>query len=157
MLRPFFDWLQTLTYSQEFRLSTWMFPSVDAIHLVALAVFAGSLLIVDLRLLGFGLKERPVDVVSREAQPWLVGSFVCLLLTGASMIAGNGDKYYYSDFFWEKMTVLVVAFVFTFTLRRRIALAGETGVRPIWRKLTAVASLAMWLFVAVWGRLIGLA
>ncbi|MBM3275860.1 MAG: hypothetical protein FJZ00_11950 [Candidatus Sericytochromatia bacterium] len=156
MLRPFFDWFQQLAFSVAFRQSTWMFAVIDALHLVAIAVFAGAILLVDFRLLGAGLKDRPVAQVARDAQPWLVGSLIVLLLTGLPMIMGNGDKYYYSDIFWQKMVVLLVAFVYTFTVRRAVAAADEGRLRPFWRRATGATSLGLWLIVAVWGRLIGL-
>lgn len=156
MLKPFFDWFQTLAFSVAFRQSTWMFAVIEAAHLLALAVFAGAVLMVDLRLLGSGLKERPLGQVARDAQPWLVGSLLALLVTGVPMIMGNGEKYYYSPFFWQKMGVLVVALIYTFTIRHRFARVDEARVGPIWRKAVGLGSLALWLFVAVWGRLIGL-
>ena len=110
---------------------------------------------VDLRLLGGGVKDRPLAQVARDAHPWLVGSLLALLVTGVPMIMGNGEKYYFSDYFWQKMVVLVIAFVFTFTIRRRVVASGESG-SPAVRKIVGLASIALWLFVAVWGRLIGL-
>jgi hypothetical protein len=156
MMKPFFDWFQTLAFSVAFRSSTWMFAVIEATHLVALAVFFGAVLMVDLRLLGSGLKERPISQVARDAHPWLVGSLIGLLVTGVPMIMGNGEKYYYSDFFWQKMVILVVAFIYTFTIRGMLIRADEGRVRPIWHKAVGLGSIALWVFVAVWGRLIGL-
>jgi hypothetical protein len=156
MLKPFFDWFQTLAFSVAFRESTWMFAVIEAAHLLALAVFAGAVLMVDLRFLGSGLRERPLPQVAREAQPWLVGSFIGLFVTGVPMIMGNGEKYYYSDFFWQKMGGLLIAFLFTFTIRHVLARTDESRVRPVWRKAAGLSSIALWLFVTVWGRLIGL-
>ena len=155
MFKPFFDWFQTLAFSVAFRQSAWMFAIIEAVHLVALAIFAGAVLMVDLRLLGGGVKDRPLAQVARDAHPWLVGSLLALLVTGVPMIMGNGEKYYFSDYFWQKMVVLVIAFVFTFTIRRRVVASGESG-SPAVRKIVGLASIALWLFVAVWGRLIGL-
>jgi hypothetical protein len=154
-VKPFFDWFQTLAFSVAFRNSTWMFAVIEAAHLLALAVFAGAILMVDLRLLGGGLKERPISQVARDAHPWLIGSLIGLFVTGVPMIMGNGEKYYYSEFFWQKMGVLVIAFIYTFTIRRMFTRAAD-GRRPIWNKAVGLGSIALWLFVAVWGRLIGL-
>ena len=156
MLKPFFDWFQTLAFSVAFRQSVWMFAVIEAVHLLALAVSIGAVLMVDLRLLGLGVRERPVAQVARDAHPWLVGSLLALLITGLPMIMGNGEKYYYSDFFWQKMVVLVLGVVFTFTIRQRVALADEARVGPFWRTSVGIVSIAAWVFVAVWGRLIGL-
>jgi uncharacterized membrane protein len=156
MMKPFFDWFQTLAFSVAFRESTWMFAVIEAAHLIAIAVFAGAVLMVDLRLLGSGLKERPLKQVARDAQPWLMGSIVALIVTGVPMVMGNGEKYYYSEFFWQKMGVLVVAFIYMFTIRRMFVRADEARTRPLWRKAVGLGSIALWLFVTVWGRLIGL-
>ena len=113
MLKPFFDWFQELAFSVMLRESTWLIPIFDAVHLVALAIFAGAILLVDLRLLGVGLKDRPIAEVFHDAQPWLIGGFSVLFLTGVPMIMGNGERYYYSDFFWEKMVAVVIGIVLT--------------------------------------------
>jgi hypothetical protein len=156
MLKPFFDWFATFAFSIAFRESTWMFAVIEATHLLALATFAGAVLMVDLRLLGSGLKDRPLAQVARDAQPWLIGSMIGLLVTGVPMIMGNGEKYYFSEYFWQKMVVLVVAFLYMVTVRRMFVRADETRTAPIWRKAVGLGSIALWLFVAVWGRFIGL-
>jgi hypothetical protein len=156
MLKPFFDWFQTLAFSHAFRESVWMFAVIEASHLLALAVFAGAILMVDLRLLGTGLKDRPLAQVARDAQPWLWGSLFALFATGVPMIMGNGEKYYFSEYFWQKMVVLVVAFIYMVTIRRMFVKADEARTAPMWRKAVGLGSIALWLFVAVWGRFIGL-
>jgi len=156
MLNPFFDWFATFAFSIAFRESTWMFAVIEATHLLALATFAGAVLMVDLRLLGSGLKDRPVAQVARDAQPWLIGSIIGLVVTGVPMIMGNGEKYYFSEYFWQKMVVLVVAFIYMVTIRRSFIRADEGRTAPIWRKAVGLGSIALWLFVAVWGRFIGL-
>jgi hypothetical protein len=156
MLKPFFDWFATFAFSIAFRESTWMFAVIEATHLLALATFAGAVLMVDLRLLGSGLKDRPVAQVARDAQPWLYGSIIGLFVTGVPMIMGNGEKYYFSEYFWQKMVVLVIAFIYMFTIRRSFVRADEGRRPPLWRKAVGLGSIALWLFVAVWGRFIGL-
>jgi hypothetical protein len=156
MLKPFFDWFATFAFSIAFRESTWMFAVIEATHLLALATFAGAVLMVDLRLMGSGLRDRPVAQVARDAQPWLIGSMIGLLVTGVPMIMGNGEKYYFSEYFWQKMAVLVVAFIYMVTIRRSVVRKDEAQTTPTWRKAVGLGSIALWLFVAVWGRFIGL-
>jgi uncharacterized protein DUF6644 len=156
-LDAFFEWLNGLAFSLAFRQSVWMFAILEAAHLLSLVVFAGAVLTVDLRLLGRGLTdERSVAQVARDAQPWLIGGFLGLLITGVPMVMGNGEKYHYSDIFWWKMGVLLLAVFFAFTLRRRITLADQDRVRPLIARAAGLVSIALWLFVAVGGRLIGL-
>ena len=59
MMLPFFQWMQDLEISGVMRNSPWIGPGVNILHLLALTVFAGALLMVDLRLLGAGLTRQP--------------------------------------------------------------------------------------------------
>jgi hypothetical protein len=64
-------------------------------------------------------------------------------------------KYYYLTFFWVKMAALFVVVVFTFSVRRRVVMAGDTRVSPVWGKFVALVSLSLWTIVAIGGRWIG--
>ena len=66
MLEPFFQWMNDLAVSKAIGESIWIYPLVQAIHLLFLALFAGALLIVDLRLMGFGMREQPVAIRARS-------------------------------------------------------------------------------------------
>ena len=156
MLLPFFTWMNESAMSLFIRDSVWIFAMDQVVHLVALAVFAGAVLIVDLRLLGGGMRDRPIAQVARDAQPWLVWGLVALLVTGLPQLFSNSIKQYYSTYFWIKMGTLLVAFIFTFTVRRRVALADESLVRPFQAKLVGGVSIVLWATVAVTARLIGL-
>ncbi|MFP8875322.1 MAG: DUF6644 family protein, partial [Myxococcota bacterium] len=68
-----FDWLEQTPIGEAIRGSSWLFPVVEAAHLVGLALLGGSLLLVDLRLLGFGLKERSAAYLVDQLRPWLLG------------------------------------------------------------------------------------
>ena len=66
----------------------------------------------------------------------------------------NTDEYMKA--FWIKMAALALALLFTFAVRRRVVMAGETRMSSIWNKLVAGVSLGLWGTVAVAGRWIGL-
>jgi hypothetical protein len=126
----------------------------QALHLVALAIFAGAVLIVDLRLLGHGARQQPLAQVARDAQPWLVGGFVGLVVTGIPQLMSTATKEFYSPVFWIKMEILVVAAIFTFTIRRRVALADEARVGRVLPAIVGLVSIAVWMGVAASARLI---
>ena len=156
MLLPFFTWMGNTAAALVIRDSIWIYAFDQCVHLLALAVFAGAVLIVDLRLLGTGVKDRPIAQVARDAQPWLVWGLVGLLVTGVPQLMSNSIKEYYSSWFWVKMGALLVAFIFTFTVRRKVAFTDESRVRPVQAKLVGLVSIALWLGVAITARLIGL-
>ena len=155
MLLQFFQWTNDLPFSVAYRESLWYFPVTQAFHLVALAFFAGAILVVDVRLLGAGLNKYPIAKIAREATPWLVGSLVVMLLTGIPQFMANAMRYYDNPVFYFKMGVLVVALIYTFTLRRRVTHPDEARLGRVWPKFVGVVSLVLWFVVTVGGRAIG--
>ena len=157
MLEPFFQWMNDLAVSKAIGESIWIFPLVQAIHLVFLALFAGSLLIVDLRLLGLGMREQSVAKIARDARPWMIVGLVGLVVTGMPQLMQNAMREYFSEYFWIKMYVLPVALIYTFTIRQRVAMADESRVAPVMSKLAGLASILLWIGgVTIPSRLIGL-
>ena len=127
-LLEFCRWLQYSGPLHAMRQSPIFFPVVATIHLMGLALIGGAVLVVDLRLLGFGVQGQPMCFAT---------------------------KYYYLTFFWVKMAALVAVTLFTWSVHRRVAMAGDADVRPVWRTLVALVSLLLWTTVAVGGRYIG--
>jgi hypothetical protein len=154
-LLPFFQWCEASAVGSAIRTSPWAFAVIESVHLLGLAAIGGAVLLVDLRLLGLGLRRQALSRLSREAQPWLIGSLIVMVSTGVALFLSESIKCYYSTPFWVKMTSLLLAITFTFTVRRRVALADEMSVRPIWQKLVGLVSLALWLGVGASGRWIG--
>ena len=156
-LLSFCEWVQYSPLLTAMRSSPWLFPIIASIHLMGLALIGGAVLVVDLRLLGLGLRRQPVAQVARDAERWLLVSLVVLLPTGIlQFMCFAATKYYYLTAFWVKMAALSLALVFTFAVRRKVAMADETRMSPLWSKLVAVVSLSLWSSVAIAGRLIGL-
>jgi hypothetical protein len=155
MLYPFFEWCEATTIGNAIRTSLWAFAVIESVHLLGLAAIGGAVLIVDLRMLGIGLRRQAVADLARSAFPWMVGSLAVMLVTGVALFLSEAIKCYYSPAFWVKMWSLAFAMLFTFTVRRRVALAGEGRVRPVWYKVVALVSLSLWFGVGAGGRWIG--
>jgi putative flippase GtrA len=154
-LLPFFTWCEKSAIGEAIRNSQWLFPVIESVHLLALVLIAGAVLVVDMRLFGLGLRRQPVAQLARDAQPWLIGGLTVMLTTGVLLFLSEAIKCYYSPAFAVKMTSLLLALIFTFTVRRKIALADERRVGPLWSKLVAVVSVALWSGVGMGGRWIG--
>src|SRR5688572_7414420 len=153
MLQPFFDWLQQLPVSQFIGNSIWIFPLVQAIHLVFLALFAGAILIVDLRLLGLGMRSQPVSQVARDARPWLIVGFLGMVATGLPQLMQNASREYFSEFFWYKMYLIAIGLILIVTIRRKITQTDQPSVAG---KIVGLVSIAVWTGVVINARLIGL-
>lgn len=137
------------------RASPWVFPAIATVHLFGLAIIGGAVLLVDLRLLGLGLRRQPADHVVRDAERWLVRGLFIAIPTGILLFMCFATKYYYLAFFWVKLAALVLVLAFTFSIRRRVALAADGSVSPAHSRIVALVSLALWTTVALGGRYIG--
>jgi uncharacterized protein DUF6644 len=155
MLFPYFQAIENGAVGATIRDSLWLFPFVEAFHLVALAVIGGAVLLVDFRLLGLGLKRQPIAELARDAQPWLVGSMIFMIASGVPLFMSEAIKCYYSFAFWTKMTALALAIIFTFTIRRRVTLAEDTHFSPAVYRAVGIISILLWSTVGWGGRWIG--
>jgi hypothetical protein len=153
MLEPVFQWISELALSRFIGESLWIYPLVQAIHLVFLAIFFGAVFVVDLRLLGAGFSRQPLAQIARDARPWMLGGLIGLVLTGIPQLMQNAMREYFAEFFWWKMYLLAAAIVFTFTIRRK---ATQASTVPPYGKAVGLVSIVLWAGVAISARLIGL-
>jgi hypothetical protein len=154
MLLPFFEWCETVWLGRVVVGSLWLFPVIEAVHLLGLAVLGGAILIVDLRLLGTGLKHRSTEELWRESRPYLIGAIVVMIATGVPLFLSEAIKCYYNNSFWVKITTLPVAIAFAFTVRAHTVTDSvhNTARR---QKLVGALSITLWVIVAAAGRWIG--
>jgi uncharacterized protein DUF6644 len=154
-LLPLFEWCENAGIGEAIRISTWLFPVIEGIHLLGLCVIGGAILVVDMRLLGLGLRHQPVAELARDSRPFLIGSLAVMLVTGPLLFSSEAVKCYYSTAFWFKMTSLALAIIFTFTVRQQVTQWDDARIGPIKGKLVALISLALWSGVGWGGRWIG--
>jgi len=148
-LLPLFQWFEATALGTAVRESLWLFPVIECVHLLALALLGGTVLAVDLRLLGLGLRAQPVEGLARQMRPWFLAALCAIITTGIPMFLSEALKCYYSPPFWYKMSLLLAALAFAFTVRRRVISRGGPSMLC---KLTAVVSLALWFGVGFSGR-----
>ena len=153
-LLPVFEWCEASWLGQLVRTSTWAFPVIESIHLLGLCALGGTLLIVDLRLLGAGLTSQPLSALATAVHPWLVASLGLMGLTGFLLFMSEAVKCFHNPSFWVKIATLPVALLFTFTVRRRVASDPRRDTSRTTRLVGAV-SLLLWFTVAAAGRWIG--
>ena len=154
-LLPLFEWCENVGVGQAIRISDWLFPVIEGFHLLGLCVIGGAILLVDMRLLGLGLRRQPIAELARDTRPFLIGSLAVMLVTGLLLFSSEAVKCYYSFAFWFKMTCLALAIIFTFTVRQRVTLMDDARISPIKASIVALVSLALWSGVGWGGRWIG--
>ncbi|MBC54813.1 MAG: hypothetical protein CMQ34_13370 [Gammaproteobacteria bacterium] len=155
-LLPFFEWAETSFLGYIGKTYGGVYATFgQSIHLMSLAVLGGSVLVTDLRLLGVIMKDVPSEVVADQAHKWFRISLAFILATGIFMAAAVAQRMYYNDFFWAKMSALLVGIIFVFAIKRPLLKGNHADVQPWLLKLVAVASILVWFSVAATGRWIG--
>ena len=153
------QWIQDTDWATYLRMSAYIYPTVLASHLTGIALFAGALLITDLRLLGVVLRDQPVsDVVDQLRWPKRIG-FLVVATCGILLASAKAEEYYYNAFFRAKLAlfalVAVHALVFRGSVYNNAAALDRARRIPGKAKLAAALSLLLWISIACVGRGIG--
>ena len=149
----FFDQLEQSFIGEAIRNSIWMFPVIEAFHLIGLAILGGSILVGDLRLLGLLLSSKPINYVISQTTLILKLGLLILVSTGIPLFLSEAIKCYYSRAFWIKMSALIIGLVFLFCIRNPVGLSTVEGNAKV--KLIGFISISVWAIVAGSGRWIG--
>jgi len=145
----FAKWSEATPLGRVIRNSEYAFPMIEFVHLAALAVIGGAVLVVDMRLLGMGLKKSSVAQLAKDAQPYVTGSLIVMILTGIALYSSEATKCYASFAFWIKMVSLLLAMIFTYTVKKHAA------AKDLENKMVGALSILLWFGVAWGGRWIG--
>jgi hypothetical protein len=158
-MKQFAFWLSTTSPSvfiQEH--NTWAIPTIQSVHIVGIAMVMGSVLMIDLRILGWGWTDQTLRQTASRFGPWLTGSLWLLLATGALMVIAEPVRELVTFSFWLKMALVavgtLVAATFQRTLRRHEQQWEETLVHRPSIKALAILTFLMWACIIVLGRLI---
>jgi hypothetical protein len=133
--------------------SQWGFAIVETFHIMALGMLLGTLAIVDVRLLGFGMRRQTPAQLYDDLAPWTRLGVVLMILTGVPLFMSEAQRLSSSGPFFYKMVFLTLALVTHFTLHRQVTLSGAK-VNSGLGKLAGCLSLLCWLGVALAGRAI---
>ena len=158
-LLEFCQWVQSTNFFTAVRGSWYVYPSVMSLHLAAIALSGGMILVTDLRLLGIAMRQYAVsDIVDGLRWPKRIG-FLLVLTCGALLASSKAEEYYYNAFFWAKMSLLFLVFlhglVFRASVYRNTEALDKSLGTPGVVQVAACLSLLLWTGVAICGRGIG--
>jgi hypothetical protein len=151
MLAEFIKWLVNSPWSQAINSAEWVFPVIQSLHFIGFALSIGTIAIVDLRLLGFGMQRQAAAELAADLAPWTRAGIAVMLITGPLMFSTDAVAYHFNPSFQFKMVCLMLALLFQFTLHRR---AVHPDVPPMAAKLAGAVSLLLWSGVVAGGRMI---
>ena len=155
-MTQFAEWLATTSPSVFIQNNyNWLIPTIQSIHIAGIAMVLASVLMIDLRILGWAGRDQTLRQTSDRFGPWLKGSLVLLLITGILLVIGEPVRELVTFSFWLKMALVALGTLIAVAFQRSIRRSEHTwehvrgGV-----KFLALVTFLMWSFIIVLGRLI---
>ena len=126
----------------------WAFPVCEVLHILGFAVGIGTITMVDLRLLGIGLKKESAADLWKGTFAWTLAGLALALITGPLIFSSDPNMYLRNASFRFKLTALALAIIYNYTIHRWVALKKAPGGLSF---LTGAISLALWISVVFGG------
>jgi hypothetical protein len=151
------QWLDSTRFSAAMRQSNWVFAALDVIHTLGIVLVAGTIMLMDFRLLGVGLRSVPLPQLVRRIVPATLWGFALMLITGLLLLCTEAVKMYQSPAFRIKLILLALAginaLVFHLTVYRE-APDWTAGSIPARARVAGLLSLVFWIAIIAAGRAI---
>lgn len=155
-------WISNTPLSLAIQTHFWAIPTIQTIHIMALAGLFGSALMMNLRILGLsggGTSTMP-QALGRYV-PWIWWGLLVLLITGFLLMVGEPVRELINPIFWIKMVLVVTAVLanlwFQARVRRNAATWDSASSSRIAIRFAAAAIILLWCAIMVAGRWIAYA
>ncbi len=160
MFKQLLQGLEATPWGTAVRENTWLFPTIESVHVLALVMVVGSIMVVDLRLLNLASRQRSVKELTDEVLPWTWTAFVAAAITGSLLFSSSAVRYSGIWQFETKMCLLVLAAlnmgIFHLGAFRSVAQWDRAPARPpLAARLAGGISLGIWLVIVALGRWVG--
>jgi hypothetical protein len=138
--------------------SLYLWPAIESVHVLTLALFVGFAAMLDLRLIGVAFMHMSVSRLGKQLLPWTMGAFAAMVLSGLAVFYANPVHFYHNIFFRVKFAMLILAGVNAWIFHAGIWLkldqwdTAEKTPRPA--RVAGAASLLLWAAIITSGRLI---
>ena len=132
----------------------WSFPLLEIIHIVGFAIAIGSIFMVDLRMIGIGMKRQLSSQLNKDLGPWTLAGLVAVLISGPLIFTSDPNLYLNNFSFQFKIVALLIAILYQYTLHRKVAMSDPS---PVVGALVGIFSVALWISVVAGGLFIAFA
>lgn len=126
----------------------WAFPLTECFHITSFALSIGTIMLVDLRLLGLALKRASPAQLVKDTSIWTLVGLIIVIFSGLLIFSSDPLRYTYNSGFQWKMIALVVAIIFNYTIHRKVAISGASDGT---QKLVGALSVLLWVLVPFGG------
>jgi hypothetical protein len=156
LLHSFANWLANTTLSIALAKSSWVVPSMQTTHIVAIAVLFSSVLMVGQRVMGWAGQDQTLKATVERYCPWFRGSLVVLAITGMVLIVTEPPRQLLAISFWLKMSTLAIAIAIVALFLRSIDrnAACWEGAARLRTKVFGIVTFCVWCLVVFLGRFI---
>lgn len=126
----------------------WAFPLTECFHITSFALSIGTIMLVDLRLLGLAFKRETAGQLVKDTWLWTLAGLIIVIISGLLIFSSDPIRYIYNSGFQWKIAILVIAIIFNYTIHRKVALSNAS---PPVAKLVGLISLLLWIAVPFGG------
>jgi hypothetical protein len=157
-LLPFFQWLDGSATAGIIRDQLWMFPTILTVHVLGTVLLAGTVSVLDLRLLGRGMRRQAVSDIAEQLLPWAWAGFAMVAASGIFLLIVHAAEAYRSTTFWVKLALIGAAGLnmafFHFNVYRSVGVWNQAPVPPLAARLAGGLSLTLWLAIITAGHML---
>ena len=155
----FCKWLEETYVGGSIRQSLWLFPAIETVHLIGMALLVATITVVDLRLLGWTRRSERVSEVAGRLLPWAWVGFAVQVITGVLLFSSEAVKVYGNPAFRLKLVLIFLAalhaLLFRWTVYRNVASWDESSATPLSARISGCISMLLWAGIVTAGRFIG--
>ena len=150
------QWVQDTQVGTAIRESVWVFPIILAFHSLGLTLSVGTVLWLDLRLLGVKMRGQPVSEVYQQLKPWMLSGFAIMFISGTLLFSAQAARCYENVYCRTKILLLVLpglnALIYHLLTERSIARWDLDVKPPLAARMAGLISLVSWTVVIILGR-----
>ena len=144
-MEDLFERLEHVSWVKTISETGWMYSTFSVIHYFTIFVMVGTIVLVDLRVLGLAGRRQNLKIMAGQLFPWMWASFALAVLSGFVEFSTGAGDFFPDTVFRVKMVVILLAVIFAAVVQRSIPKWGELPAIPWSAKLVALLSLLLWL------------
>jgi hypothetical protein len=144
-MRGMFEALEHAAWVMKIAETGWLYAAISVTHYFTLFVLVGTIVLVDLRILGVAARSQAVTELADTLFPWTWTALGVALLSGFLMFTTDGGDYYPDPVFRVKMTVILLALISSVIVQRNVRRWDQAPVISGVAKLVAFVSIVLWV------------
>ncbi len=144
-------WLQNNSFIDLINGTAWTAAALEIVHYFSMFIIVGSMVIVDLRVLGLVGRRQDATQFANRLFPWMWAALAFNFLSGFFMFAGSATSYYGNSIFYDKVIVILFAIVASILVQQKVRKWDQLPAVPVWAKLLALVSICLWVGAIIAG------